>query len=445
MRRVWSTLFLLVVAVALGGYIYFVEWKKPDQRDVREKAFPGLDAGTIEELTVKTAGGDTTKLERNEGRWEITEPSPMAADVQEAQAMASGLANLEISRVVEAKPADVSQYGLKPPKVQVTFQVEGEQKTQTLDIGEKTPTSGDVYARREGDPKVFLVSSFNDSVFDKTTFDLRDKAIVHVPREKVDKVELVQPKDGFSLAQQGSDWRVLTPASVRGDYAAIEGMITKLTTAQMQKLIASEVADKDLAQYGLDKPALTVTVHAGPEAVTLAVGKTGDDATFARDTSRPLVFTIENSLVTDLKKPADDYRRKDVFEFRPFNATRLEVKRGTDTFTLEHAGGPGTWQVNGKKVESSKVDDLLAKLADIRATSFVGPSANTGLKSPVLTVSVRYEQTKSETVTLARSGADAYAGRADEPGAAKIEPAALDAVVGAMNALAGAPAAPPKK
>ena len=31
-----------------------------------------------------------------------------------------------------------------------------------------------------------------------------------------------------------------------------------------------------------------------------------------------MVFTVDTTLQTDLKKPADDYRNKDVFEFRPF-------------------------------------------------------------------------------------------------------------------------------
>ncbi len=448
MRRAWSTLLLAVIAAALGGYIYFVEWKKPGQTNARERAFPGLDAGTIEAVTVRLAGGDATTIERNDGRWEITEPAPIDADTTEANAITSGLANLEITRVVEAKPGDVSEYGLKPPRVQVTFRVEGEQKSQTLDIGEKTPTSGDVYARVEGDPKVFLVSSFNDSVFNKTTFDLRDKAIVRIPREKVDHVDIGQGKDAFTLQQQGPDWRVLAPVPARGEYAAIEGLITKVVSAQMLKLVAAEVAGKDLVQYGLDKPVATVTVHAGPQAATLEIGRTEDAATFARDTSRPLVFTIENSLVTDVKKPADEYRRKDLFESRPFNATRVQVTRGGRTLVIDHAAARGSWQVNGRKTDPAKVDDLLAKLADVRATAFVGANANTGLESPLVTLEIRYEQSKTEKVSLARSGADAYAARTDEPGAATIDAAALDAIVAAVDALVAAPpppAAPQKK
>ena len=43
----------------------------------------------------------------------------------------------------------------------------------------------------------------------------------------------------------------------------------------------------------------------------------------------------------DLKKTGDDFRRKDVFEFRPYNATRVEIKRGTETLVFEKAKGTG--------------------------------------------------------------------------------------------------------
>ena len=63
-------------------------------------------------------------------------------------------------------------------------------------------------------------------------------------------------------------------------------------------------------------------------------GKARDNTVYARDASKGAVVTVENALLDDLKKGADDYRRKDVFEFRPFNATHIELTRGGQTVTL---------------------------------------------------------------------------------------------------------------
>jgi hypothetical protein len=42
---------------------------------------------------------------------------------------------------------------------------------------------------------------------------------------------------------------------------------------------------------------------------------------------------------------------------------------------------------------------------------------------------------QSETVTIAKAGSDAFAARADEPGAAKLDATALDEVLKALDAL----------
>lgn len=447
MKRGVSTLVLLVVALGLGGYIYFVEWRKPDTRDAREKAFPGLDAGVIEAITVANANGDSTTLERRDGTWTITKPEPLEADGTEASAIASAIAGLEVTRVVDEKPADVAQYGLQPPKVAVTFTVKGEGTPRRLQVGEKTPTSGDVYARRGVDPKVFLVSSYNDQVFNKTTFDLRNKVVLRFDREKADGIDIRQGADAATLRRQDQTWTVVSPVTARADYAAAEGLVTRLSTAQMTRIVASNVPEADLKTYGLDKPVVTATIHAGTGSATLVVGKAEGDGAFARDTARSMVFTIDSALLTDLKKPVGDYRRKDAFEFRPFNAVKLQVIRGGQTIVFDRTKGSGTqdagtWRRDGAPLEPGKMDDLLTKLTDVRAASFVSPNVEAGTKSPTLVVTVTYDEKKTERVTLAKVGDAGYATRADEPGAAKFEGTVIDGILRALDATAAAPPTP---
>ena len=79
----------------------------------------------------------------------------------------------------------------------------------------------------------------------------------------------------------------------------------------------------DLKPYGLDKPAVTVTLGAGSAQSAVTFGaKTPDGAVYGKDAARPLVFTVDNSLVEDMKKPVGDYRPKDLFEFRSFSGNR---------------------------------------------------------------------------------------------------------------------------
>jgi hypothetical protein len=431
-----TTAVLAALLVGLGAYIYFYEWGEQPAAEEKEKAFASVTADDIEELQIKAASGETSHLRRGANGWEIVEPVKATADPSEISSITSNLSSLEVQRVVDENPGDVTQYGLNPPKVDVGFRLKNDKNFRHLLVGEKTATGGDLYARRQDDKKVFLISSFLDNTFNRTTFDLRDKRILDIDREKVDSVEIVNGRDVVQVVKSGDQWKVAKPFEARGDYGAIEGLVTRLSSGQMQRIVDAEA--KDLKQYGLDRPATTVTVAAGSARASLLFGATEAQAVYAKDASRPMVFAVEESLVNDVRKPAGDLRRKDVFDFRSFTANRIEVRRGADTLAFEKTKdkeGKDIWRTaGGEAADTTKVEDLLTKLSNLRATSFetTPPAA---LKSPEMTVNVRFDENKTETVTLAKSGSDAYAARTGEPGAAKLEATPYDDAVKALEGL----------
>ena len=61
---------------------------------------------------------------------------------------------------------------------------------------------------------------------------------------------------------------------------------------------------------------------------------------YARDTARNLVFTVSESLLTELEQGVDEYRRKNLFAFRPFNATALEIDRDDERWRFEKVTSP---------------------------------------------------------------------------------------------------------
>jgi hypothetical protein len=439
MRGLTSTIIGAVVLAALLGYIYVYEWGKPAQTaEEKDKAFTELQADNIEELEIKAASGETSRLRKVADGWALVEPVKAEADASEASSVTSNLGSLEIQRVVDENPGDLKQYGLNPPRVDVAFRLKDEKEFRRLLVGEKTPTGGDLYAKLQNDNKVFLISSFLDNTFNRTPFDLRDKSILEFDREKVDSVEIVNGKDTVQLTRSGTEWNVSKPFAARGDYGTIEGLVTRLSSAQMQRIVEADAKDPKL--FGLDRPSLTATLATGSGRATLVFGATEAGSVYARDTSRPMIFAVEESLVTELRKSASDFRRKDVFDFRSFNATRVEIRRGTETLAFERTkdkDGKDIWQdAGGKTVDTAKVEDLLTKLSNLRAQSFeTAPPA--ALKSPELTVTVRFEQDKTETVTLARSGTDVFAARSNEPGAAKLEATPYEDAVKALEALKG--------
>lgn len=442
MRGARSFILLLVIAAALGWYAYRDSKKEISTGERHDKVFD-VQADTIDEISIKSESGDRTTLRKTGSDWQIVQPSPAQPDNAEVSGLTSNLASLEVQKVVDDNPADVKEYGLAEPRVAVDFKAGGRQ--HRLLIGNKTPPGTDLYARLGDQKRVFLISSYLDSTFNRGTFDLRDKTVLKLDRDKIDSLEVTTPQQTLKVAKQNGEWQLAAPVQARADFSAVEGLVGRLATLQMKSVAADSAADPK--QYGLDKPAATVRLGSGSSQATLDVGgSSGEGAVYARDRSRPAVFTIESSLLDDLKKDAGEYRLKDLFDARSFNATRMEIVRNGQTFAFEKTKAKGKdgqdeekWRQTSptaRDVDQGKVENLASTITGARATGFVETTAKTGLDKPELTVAIKYDEGKKEDrVTFARSGADAYAARAGGQGAARIDTGTLDGIVKALEDL----------
>ncbi len=434
MKGLRSTIVLLVVLAGLGGYIYYT-WNTPQTSDTAkktEKVFASLKADQIEELKVTSASGEATVLKKESGAWQMTQPLTAKADESEVSGITSALSSVDMTRVVDENPSSLNDYGLSNPKIEIDFKASGDKDYKKLFLGEKTPTGSDLFAKRNDDKKVFTIPAFQETTFSKDAFALRDKVVLKFDREKVDALDVSTAGKDLMVAKDGGDWKITKPVATKADYGTVEGLVGKLQTLQMKSIAADAPTAADLKKFGLEKPEATVNIGAGSSRATLLVGgKATDNTVYARDASKPAVVTVESSLLDDLKKSADDYRRKDLFEFRAFNANHVELKRGNDTVIFERVKGQGEnaqdkWKrvsPNAGDADRDKVDALLAKIANMRASAFVE-----GKKSltPALEVYVKFDDgKKEERVTFVRDGADVLAIRPGEPGAAKTDAADL--------------------
>jgi hypothetical protein len=436
-RGLTSTIALAVVLLGLVGYIYFVDSKKPASGapETKGKAFT-VEADQIEEVQIKPASGESSRAQKTNGTWQLLEPEKTDADQGQLSNAAASIASLEVNSVVDENPSDLAQYGLNPARLDVAFRVKGQKDFRHLLIGEKTATGGDLYAKRPDEKRVFLVASFLDGTFNRTPFDLRDKTVLKFDHDKVDGIEVAHEGATVQLAKSAGDWAIVTPYKARADFAAAEAALTSLSSTQMQKIVAMET--KDLKMYGLDKPEATVTVMAGSTRAALAIGKVEGDSAYARDLSRPLVFTIPQSAAVDLQKGADMFRRKDLFDARSFNSSRVELHLGASMLKFERAkgkDGKDVWtNAAGKAVDTAKVEEMLMKLSSIRAQLFQD-RVDPVLKMPTLVATVKMDNGKTETITFARQGNAVIANRDDEPGSATVEVPAFNDAMNAIDAI----------
>ena len=365
MRGVKSTLFLGLVLVGLAAYIFFVDSERPvGEAEPKEKAFASVKADEIEELEIKSADAQSSRLRKTDDKWTIVEPTTAEPDAGELSSITSSLSDVSIERVVDETPSDLKRFGLEPPRIEVAFRAKGQKEFNRLMIGDKTPTGGELYARTPDKKRVFLLSSFLEETLNKNTFALQDKRILKFERDKVETLDLSSGSTAMQFAKSGTEWKIVKPIAARADFGAVEGIVERLGSVQMQSIVAPD--DPDLKKYGLDKPTSTIVVGTGSSRATLTLGKTENAVVFAKDASRPVTFTVAPTVKTDVFKELSELRRKDLFDSRSFTATRVEIRRGAETFTFEKSKGKDEKEIwknaAGKDMDETKMQDLLSRL-----------------------------------------------------------------------------------
>ena len=165
--------------------------------------------------------------------------------------------------MVDENASDLKPYGLAPPRVDVTFHVDGEKEPKRLLLGDKNPSGVGLYAKLANGNRVFLVSNSLDATIDKSTFDLRDKTALSFEQDKVTSIELASRGETIRLEKTGDDWKLVKPLQAPADFVSVNGLLGQLQSAQMTALKDRPEDLKDLKQYGLDRPEVVATHRHG--------------------------------------------------------------------------------------------------------------------------------------------------------------------------------------
>src|SRR5450759_1356775 len=374
-------LIAVVLLAVLGGVTW---WSNKSQAD-KAKA-PAADAPAklltipddqFVEIKIKKVTDELLSLKRENGKWQMTAPKPMAADQDAAGSMMSALANLNADKVVEEKATDLKQYGLDIPTLDVQI-VRKDGKKDHLLIGDDTLNGSGAYAKLANNAKVVTVGSFTKTSLDKRPDDLRDKRLLTFDADKLSRVELTAKGPAVEFGKNGqNEWQIVKPRPLRADGSAVDGLVTKLKDAKMD-LSEAEAVKKFAKQFAAASKVATVTVTDAGGTQTMEVRRDKDKNVFAKSSAVEGLYKVNADLADAIDKGMDDFRNKKLFDFGFSDPSKVEVK-GTG---YSKAGDKRT--ANGKTMDNASVQTLIDKLRDLAATKF----AEKGGGEPIMVASV---------------------------------------------------------
>jgi Domain of unknown function (DUF4340) len=417
--KIQGLLIAAIVLTALTGALYWSNHHKPAENTAQASAelppkILTLNEADITKLGLKKKSGDEVMLAKdNSGSWQITSPKPLRVDQSAMSSILSTLSSLSSDRLLEEKASDLKQFGLDQPTLQVQI-TQKDNNTRKLLIGDDTPTGNAVYAKLEGDPRVFTVPSYSKTSIDKGANDLRDKRLLPIEANKISRLELIAKKEDFEFGRNKDEWQIVRPKPLRADAARVDEFVRTLENAKMD-LSPSDDAKAAAAAFASGSPIATVKVTDASATQELQLRKKKDDY-YAKSSAVEGVYKVTSVLGQQLDKSLDDFRNKKLFDFGFSDPNKIEMHDASKAYLLSRTGEE--WSSNGKKMDGNTVTAFLDKLRDLSASNFV----DTGFTSPTVDVTVTSNDgQRVEKVLLAKSGNKYIAKRENEPALYEID------------------------
>lgn len=426
-----TTGILVLVAAALGAFVYFYEIQGGDARRLAEERekhlFAGVEQGDIDWIELAPAGVAAAKVERRDGRWQLVAPLDFPADALAADSLASTLATLASDSTLEG-PGSPDEYGLGESARVVRF---GTGETQhELRLGRDAPVGDGTYAST-GSGAIYTIARYKASSFDKSPDDLRDKRILEFDRAAIQRIEATWPGGSVVALREAAppadvdeeglappeSWRIVEPIQARADPETIDTLLSELSTLRAEGFVDAPPSD---AESGLAPPAFEIALNApgegegaAPRVVRFAVGAeyAGGELRLARG-AHPSLYTIAKARLDAMPRDLVAWRWKQLARFDVADAHSADFffqSPSGDPVVIHAERGENGWTSSPEAFTPGTLETALGELSRLRAAGIESDAPDEsmlrerGLTPPNAVITVFGARPEGETADAGES------------------------------------------
>ena len=406
MKRSTIILFLIAfIGSTLTYYLLIKPGKSRDEEPDKTRAAFNFKREDITSVAI-TRAGQTVSLENENGKWIIKQPLNAVADESALNSLIGDLVSSRIQNEFDAESSRLKNYGLADPAVKLEIKLKNGSQHR-IELGTKTPSESDVYARVDGSQKISVLPASLLTSSDKSLNDLRDRSVLSATQYELSSVKITNEQGGFELAKKDSEWMIKSPVEGPAEDHEVSSLLSDISSAKAAEIV-SETSD-DLAKYGLDKPKVSFTARltTGGERV-ISLGSKVDDKYYAKTSDRPQIYKVESSLYDKLNAKLATLRSKSFVKLDRDNISRVQVKNPNGTLVVEK-NNEGKWLVKEPADKKDK-EALTFKFLDPIDTKAIEvidkPTAAIVAKLAKPAVEVRLSGKDGKTTVIKVSSAD---------------------------------------
>jgi hypothetical protein len=258
-----------------------------------------FSAWQITELAITSPAGSVT-LTLADNAWRLTQPLEDRADRAAVTTLLDRLGERSIARTVAEHPSEESlaQWGLEPPRAQVTLRQEQDAATLTALFGNPLGDDPSSLAAKRGDEApVYAVAAAELAALWQDPAQWRERRCFDFFSGQVTKAEWTQGEARWTIEQSEGQW-TLAGSSEPLTPERVEEWLDRLRDLRVNAFV--EDAPSDLARDGLEPPFGTISVWtntaATPQRLLVGSPREGTTERYGRIEGRAAVVSLPGSV-----------------------------------------------------------------------------------------------------------------------------------------------------
>jgi Domain of unknown function (DUF4340) len=222
--------------------------------------------------------------------------------------------------------------------------------------------------------------------------EAEQKQLLSFPETAITGLAITTAQGPVELARTDSgSWIISAPLQTDADIREVQALVRALVTGRVTRSVSERSAG--LAPFGLEQPVTTVTVTAGGQQDTLAIGDSGP----LSNTLYVLRGSDGKVLLTDLapkdfvNKSLLMFRRKDLLRFVQNDIERVRLNYPPTEIVIYNMakGKPKpSWKIRypiEAEADQTEVRSLMFRLEDLKALSIIDPGPERDAVAKTLT------------------------------------------------------------
>ncbi len=395
----------------------------PALADLRRRTVLEFETDAIVKVDVTTPAGQTV-IQKKDDQWKMTKPYAGRASDTQVEQLLDDILSLKAEDFLRRR-LPLGAYGLDEPRGKIILHRQGESRTRTLLIGQKSASGKMAFVKTATDTSVAVVPAEKVESLLAGPANYWHMKLPDVPQDlNATRLKLNRPDGRFVVEKSDGAWKLTAPVSADAETEHVKKIVDKLGYLKADKIAAlgKTVPEK----YVKLKDKVTVSLVCQTSATTSPA--TTRPARFGTKTykfiaaaseTHTYVWVPDADPVTVGEFPRDlfktlraELRNRQVWKINPDDIRTVSIRAGEKPLILKR--GDEGWSYTEDpyvKIDADKVEDYLEDVKEIKAERFENHktpenAARFALNDPWIVLELERKDGEPVQMTVSHKGAD---------------------------------------